>query len=98
MSLKYSALLLGLLLTLSLAKQTHESDLNPDGLPSGDVWSCQICKMTMFAFQKTLNLQATQNVIEDYVMQNMCNKLSRNSTVCNGIMRRIGKVMVDAAT
>jgi hypothetical protein len=37
-------------------------------------------------------------VIEDYLMQNLCSSLAKNNTVCTSIMRRIGKVMVDAVT
>jgi hypothetical protein len=39
-----------------LGKETRETDLNPDGIPSGDPWSCQLCKMAMFGFTKTLGL------------------------------------------
>lgn len=82
----------------SLKREQRESDLNPDGTPSGDLWSCNICKMTMFGFVKTINLEVTQNLIENYVIVNICNQVALNNTICPGIIKTVGNVLVNAVT
>ena len=82
----------------TLTREQRESDLAPDGTSSGDVWSCNLCKMTMFALVNTINLQATQALIESYAVVNICGLIAQNSTVCPGIVAQNDNTLVDALT
>ena len=69
-----------------LGRNPHEWELNPDGVEQDDSWSCNICKMSMLAFTKMISLDATQQVINDYVGVTMCGALLPNKTMCDGIV------------
>ena len=52
----------------------------------------------MFTFEKTINLDFTRNLIEDYIVVNICNTLVKNTTICPGIVKNVGKVFVESIT
>ena len=81
-----------------IGRQPREWDLNPDGNLPNDAFTCQFCKMSMFAFDKTLSLEVTQRVIRDYAVIQICTSLIKDRQSCEKMYNIYGKQIIDAIT
>jgi hypothetical protein len=81
-----------------LGRQPREWDLNPDGEQPNDTFTCQFCKVSMFAFTKTINMQLTQKLIRDYAVVQICTILIKDKVTCEKLYNQYGKGVIDAIT
>jgi len=79
-----------------LGRQPREWDLNPDGALPNDVFTCQFCKVSMFAFDKTINLDVSQRIIRDYAVLQICTMLIKDRPTCEKIYNIYGKKVIEA--
>jgi hypothetical protein len=79
-----------------LGRQPHEWDLNPDGYVPDDGFTCQFCKLSMFAFDKTINLEISQEIIRDYAVVQICDMLIKDRQSCEKIYNVYGKKVIEA--
>ena len=62
----------------SVRRNPKQWELNPDGVEENDMWSCNICKVSILGFQKMLAMETSQRVMEKYVADQMCVTLLKN--------------------
>ena len=70
-------------------------ELNPDGVEQDDMWSCNICEVSMLGFRKMLSLDTSQKLMQDYVTTQICTTLISNKKMCDGLVKQVGNYILN---